>query len=155
MLLQTLAQITTTTTTTETNIVLSGAAVVGLIFFSFFIFVLAYVVNAYLLGRIFKKAGAESWPAWVPIYNSWRLLELGKQQGFWAALALIPIVNIVSAVFIIIAMYHVGRQLGKSEAFVLLAIFLPFIWLLWLALDNSTWNQQTEAKANPDTPAQV
>jgi hypothetical protein len=110
----------------------------------FFLFVLAvavvsYVIVALFLGRIFKKAGIASWKAWVPIYNSWIVLEMGGQKGYWAVVALIPLVNIVAAVFMIIAMYNIGLKFGKSSAFVLLAIFLPLVWVIWLASDSSKW----------------
>jgi hypothetical protein len=99
-----------------------------------------YVVTSLALARIFKKAGIEeSWKAWVPIYNSWILLELGGQKGYWAIVALIPVVNLAAGVFMIIAMYHISLKLGKDDSFVLLAIFLPIIWMAWLALDKSTW----------------
>lgn len=117
------------------------AAVIGFMLTFFFLFVVAcYVVYSFLLSRIFKKAGVPQWAAWVPVYNSWKMLELGGQQGFWAVLALIPIVNIVSAVFMYIAMYHIGRKLGKENWFVLLAIFLPVVWLIWLGFDDSKWD---------------
>ena len=111
-------------------------------FFMFFIiiFIAIYVINAYFLGRIFKKAGIESWIAWVPIYNNWKMLEIGGQQGYWAVIAFVPIVNIASAVFMIIAMFKIGKSLGKEDWFVLLAIFIPFLWLIWLAIDDSKWN---------------
>jgi hypothetical protein len=98
-----------------------------------------YIIGALLLGNIFKKAGTPAWKAWVPVYNSWSLLKLGGQNGFWAIIALIPVINLISAVFMIIAMYHIGRGFGKDDAFVLLAIFLPLVWLVWLAVDGSTW----------------
>jgi hypothetical protein len=100
---------------------------------------IAYAVSAFLLSRIFKKAGVEAWKAWVPVYNTWVLLELGDQKGFWAVLALVPVVNIVSIVFLIIAEYNIGLKLQKEGWFVLLAIFLPLVWLIWLAFDKSTW----------------
>lgn len=123
-------------------------AVLAMIFFVYFI-VLAgvYVLHAFLLSRIFKKAGVKQWIAWVPFYNSWKLLELGGQQGFWAVLAIIPVVNIVSAVFMYIAMYHIGLKLGKSEAWVVLAIFLPTIWMAILAFDSSKWSEKKTVKA--------
>lgn len=108
---------------------------------------IAYVVTALLLSRIFKKAGVEGWKAWVPIYNSWVLLELGDQKGFWAILAFIPVVNIVAAVFMYIAMYNIGLKLGKGGEFVLWAIFLPIVWLIWLAVDDSKWNNKAVKKA--------
>ena len=116
--------------------------VIGIIFI-----VATYVLTAYFLSRIFKKANIDKpWAAWVPVYNNWKLLEIGGQQGFWAVLAFIPLVNIVSAVFMIIAMYNIGLKLQKGTAFVLLAIFLPIVWLIWLALDSSKWD---DSKGTP------
>ncbi len=119
----------------------------GVFLFIFLIFALiAYAVGAWLLGRIFKKAGTPQWIAWVPVYNTWKLLELGGQQGFWAVLAIIPFVNIISAVFTYIAMYHIGKKFGKEDWFVLLAIFLPLVWLVWLAFDDSKWPNTKRAE---------
>ncbi len=111
----------------------------GFFLFALAIVAVSYVIVALLMGRIFKKAGVPSWKAWVPVYNSWVLLELGDQKGYWAVLALIPFVNIVAVVFMLIAMYNIGLKLGKTGAFILLAIFLPLVWMAWLALDSSKW----------------
>lgn len=112
-----------------TNIILVGIIAVAI----------AYIVGAFLLGKIFKKANVAAWKAWVPVYNSWTLFELGGQKGIWAVLALVPIINIIPSIFMIIAMHSIGRKLGKSDTFVLLAIFLPLAWMVWLAVDDSTW----------------
>ena len=126
----------------------AGIAIAGAFFFFFLIFaIVSYAITAWLLGRIFKKAGVPQWAAWVPVYNNWKLLELGGQQGFWAILALVPIVNIVSAVFTYIAMYYVGKKLGKEDWFVLLAIFLPIVWLIWLGFDDSKWPKDKQTAA--------
>jgi hypothetical protein len=132
-------------TTTTSNPEAAAAAIAitgGFVLFTLLILAVIYVVSAIFLGMIFKKAGVKPWIAWVPFYNSWKMLELGGQQGFWAVLAIIPIVNYVSAVFMYIAMYHIGKKLGKDGVFVLLAIFLPIVWLIWLAVDKSTWNDK-------------
>ncbi len=131
----------------------------GLVIFTLLVSVIGYVVYAFFLSRIFKKAGVEGWIAWVPIYNNWKLLEIGGQQGFWAVLALIPIVNIASAIFMIIAMYNIGLKLGKEGIFVLLAIFLPIVWIIWLALDSSKWDDSKGAPSlvptrDPQDPTQ-
>lgn len=134
--------------TTDT---VAGAAIAGaLLLFFFFFLVISYAIGAFLLGRVFKKAGVPQWAAWVPIYNSWKLLELGNQQGFWAVLALIPFVNIVSLIFTYIAMYYIGKKLGKEDWFVILAIFVPVVWLIWLGFDDSKWPKDKKA-----TPSQV
>jgi len=120
-----------------------------MLFFVLIISVALYAVHAFLLGKIFTKAGVPAWKAWVPVYNSWVTLELGGQQGFWAVLALVPVVNIVSVVFLYIAMYNIGLKLGKEGTFVLLAIFLPLVWYIWLAVDGSTWKGKHAAKTAP------
>ena len=134
-----------TTSTTSADPAAAAAAALILFFVSFIFFAVIYIVYAIFLGRIFKKAGVPAWIAWVPIYNNWKMLEIGGQQGFWAILALIPVVNIVSAVFMYISMYNIGLKLDKEGVFVLLAIFLPIVWLIWLAVDKSVWNESKGA----------
>lgn len=109
----------------------------------FFIFAIIYVVYALLLSQIFAKAGVARWIAWVPVYNHWKMLQLGNQQGFWAIIAYLPVVGIVGTIFTYIAMYYIGKKLGKPDAFVLWAIFLPIVWLVWLAVDDSKWEAVT------------
>ncbi len=139
---------------TTSNVDPAAAAAFGLAFLLvvFVFIVIVYVVNAIFLGMIFKKAGVPAWKAWVPFYNTWIMLELGDQPGFWAVLAIIPVINIASAVFIIMAMYKIGLKLGKEGAFVLLAIFLPIVWLIWLAVDKSTWKGAPLTSGTPTTP---
>lgn len=138
-------------TTSNSNLSDADAAAFGaffMVFLTLYILVIVtlYVVTALSLMKIFKKAGIQqTWAAWVPIYNSWKMLEIGGQPGFWAALALIPFVNIASLVFMYIAMYNIGLKLGKSGAFVVLGIFLPIVWIIWLAVDKSTWNESAGA----------
>lgn len=119
----------------------ANAALVILFFTFYFIFLIVlYVIISLLMMQIFKKAGVKPWIAWVPVYNSWKLYEIGGQQGFWAVLLLVPIVNIVSSIYLYIAMYHIGKKLEKPGEFVLLGIFLPLVWFIWLAVDKSKWN---------------
>ncbi|MCL1876792.1 hypothetical protein FWF74_02055 [Candidatus Saccharibacteria bacterium] len=54
-----------------------------------------YGLNAFLLGRVFKKAGVPAWKAWVPYYNGWKMLQLGGYSGAWA---LMPFVTIAASV---------------------------------------------------------
>jgi hypothetical protein len=128
---------------------ITTAMLSGFIFVFLIITIISYVVGAILLGRIFKKAGVESWKAWVPIYNTWVMLQIGGQQGFWSILLLITVINIAAIVFMYIAMYEIGLKLGKSGAFVVLAIFLPLVWMIWLAFDDSKWHGKKVAATNP------
>ncbi len=136
--------IITSSNTTET---INDPALVAGVIMSFFIItlifiVILYVFSAICLGRIFKKAGKEAWPAWVPFYNSWVLFELGDQKGYFSLFFLIPSVgSIIYMVFQFIAMYNVGLKLGKSGVFILWGIFLSPVWYAWLAFDKSKWNE--------------
>jgi hypothetical protein len=124
-------------TVTGNDAGIAVAIISGLIFLIFF--VLSYAITAFLLGRVFKKAGVPQWAAWVPIYNMWKLLELGDQPGFWAVLGIVPFVGLISIIFMYIAMYNIGRKLGKEGWFVIIAIFLPIVWMIWLGYDDSKW----------------
>lgn len=119
-----------------------ASIIVFTLLFTLIVVAVTYIVTAIFLGKIFKKAGVESWIAWVPFYNYWKLLELGGQQGYWAVLSILPVVSYVSVVFMCIAMYHIGKKFGKDGTFVLLAIFLPIVWIIWLAVDKSKWNDK-------------
>ncbi|MEI6228857.1 MAG: DUF5684 domain-containing protein [Candidatus Saccharibacteria bacterium] len=100
----------------------------------------AYAITSFLTSRIFKKAGVKTSIAWIPIYSTWKMLELGDQKGYWAPLMLVPFVNIASAIFYYIALYNIGKKLGKESWFIVLAIFAPVVWLAIMAFDKSTWN---------------
>lgn len=115
----------------------------------------AYVVNSIFLAKVFKKAGEEGWKAWVPVYNVWVLLELGEQPG-WISLLLLPVfipfigalVALVPAVYSAIAAYKIGLRFGKEGVFVLLYIFLPLVWVIWLAVDSKAiWKGSTQLTA--------
>lgn len=122
-----------------------GAALLFMIPF----FIAGYVVASLCIMSIFKKAGVPGWMAWVPVVNNWKMFEIGGQHGWWALLMFIPIVNIVAAIMFFIAMYHIGIKLGKDGVFILLGIFLPIVWYIWLAVDKSVWNDA----ASPNAPS--
>lgn len=147
---------TYTTSTSSSTLSQSDAAVIiAVTVIGLVVGLIAYIVTAWLLGRIFKKAGRKAWPAWVPIYNNWVLLEIGGQKGWWAILSLVPIANIVAAVYVYIAAYHVGKKLGKDGVFILWYIFIPLVWFIWLAFDKSTWQDGGNIPTPPNQPGAV
>ena len=102
---------------------------------------IAYAYHALALTFIFRKAGLKVWPAWVPIFNVWRVLQLGGQKGWWVLIALIPVVGtIVYLVFLILAGIKIQTAFGKPGVFYLLAILITPVWYGILAWDRSTWN---------------
>ena len=93
----------------------------------------AYVLNGVFLSKVFAKTGGEGWPAWVPVYNSWRMLELGGQPGWLALLVFVPVGNIVTLVFLVIAAYRIGLGFGRSGAWAVLYCFVPLVWSALMA----------------------
>ena len=107
--------------------------------------VVSYLIMALSLMKIFKKADVKPWAAWVPFYNSWKMLEIGGQSGVWVTLSVVPVVSIIYTVYTYIAMYHIGKKLEKNGAFMLFGLFLPIVWCIWLAVDNSTWHDEASS----------
>jgi hypothetical protein len=99
-----------------------------------------YVFYGFALMGIFRKAGLRAWPAWVPVFNLWRFLQLGGQKGWLVLIAVIPIVGtIIYLVFLIMAGVKIQTGFGKPGVFFLLALFLTPVWYGILAWDRSTW----------------
>jgi hypothetical protein len=120
--------------------VTTTSSIVGIVF---------YLIAAWFISRIFVKAGIEAWKGWVPLVNTWHLFKLGGFGGWWAILALIPIVNIAAIIVFWIAEYRIGKGFGKSGAWVILAILLHIVWLGILAFDSSRWVGTPESKYPP------
>lgn len=126
-----------------------GAVVIALYVFS----LISYLIISFAMSKIFKKAGIPTWQAWVPILNTWRLLELGDQIGYLSLITVLTTIIFpfspftgmalfaVLYTFMLIAMYVIGKKLGKVDWFILLAIFLPVVWMYWLGFDKSKWQK--------------
>jgi hypothetical protein len=125
----------------------SGAAVglIGLIVAIYVIVLIvvaagAYVLTAVSLMQLFKKVGIEPWIAWVPYYNQWKLLELGGQPGWMVLIALLPVGNIVTLVFLIFGEHRIGIAFGKDASWTVLAVFLPWLWALLLGRSTEVYD---------------
>lgn len=123
-----------TTSGDATAAFISDMLIIGMILTAF-----GYLVTSFLLGKIFGKAGISSWKAWVPVYNTWNVLQLGGQKGYWAIVGLFPVIQIAGVVFLFITMHKIGGKFNKPKWFTLLAIFAPIVWMIWLAYDTSKW----------------
>ncbi|QEO14006.1 hypothetical protein FLP10_05895 [Agromyces intestinalis] len=103
------------------------------------ILVATYVATGVLLSKVFQATGQPGWPAWVPLYSSWRLLELGGQQGWIALLSFVPGANIVAVVFLIMAVHKVNEGFGKGVGHTVLYVFLPLVWMALIGFGGSPW----------------
>lgn len=126
----------------------TAGAIVSLflgIYFSIIGFVLllslvVYVLNGIAMMKLFRKLGVEPWAAWVPVFNIWRLLEVGGQPGWFSLFALISPGVIVAIVFECFAANRIGQAFRKPGSWVVLFIFLPFVWAWLLAADNEIYD---------------
>lgn len=75
---------------------------------------------------MFKKAGIEGWKAFIPLYNTWCIVEKIKLKKLWFFLQLIPIAGQFITIWITIKFVeHFGRFGIIHHA---LTVFLPFIY---------------------------
>jgi hypothetical protein len=85
------------------------------------------VIVAIIAGfwKVFVKAGKPGWAAIIPIYNVIVVLQIAGKPLWWIFLFLIPLVNIIMAVIVGIA---VAKNFGKSDAFGIGLGLLGFIF---------------------------
>jgi hypothetical protein len=103
-------------------------------FFTFITVVAVICIVA--IWRIFEKAGKPGWAAIIPIYNIIILLEIVGKPWWWLFLFLIPVVNMIFAVWI---PNLLSKSFGKSEGFTVGLVFLGFIFYPILAFGNAEY----------------
>ncbi len=87
----------------------------------------AYVYISLALQTIANKTGtANSWLAWIPIANVFLMLGVAKKPMWWFILFLIPLVNIVIAIMVWMA---VAEARGKPNWWGILMI-VPLVNLV-------------------------
>jgi len=129
-------------------------------FFAFLFSIVGYLITAFLLMRVFDRAGVQGkWRAWVPIYNSMVLAKLGDVTP-WAIVVLIvanvvPIVNIftglASLALVVMISLRVNAKFGREWPFLLLFLLGPLGFIIWLgilAFSGNRWNP-TAASPSP------
>ena len=75
--------------------------------------------------KTFVKAGKPGWAAIIPIYNVIVLLQIADKPLWWIILFLIPLVNLVMAILVGIA---VAQKFGKGTGFGVGLALLGFIF---------------------------
>jgi len=86
--------------------------------------------------KIFTKAGKPGWAAIIPIYNVVVLLQIAGKPLWWIVLLFIPIVNIVTAAMVMIA---VAKAFGKGTGFALGLLFLSPIFIPILGFSDAQY----------------
>ena len=110
----------------------SGAAVGILVV----VYVAIIVFEIAALWKVFVKGSRPGWAAIIPIYNTYVLLKVVGRPGWWLILYFIPIVNIIP--WIIVSL-DLAKSFGRSTAFGVGVIFLPFIFIPILGFGSATY----------------
>lgn len=104
---------------------------------------LAFVVLVVAgLWKVFTKAAQPGWAAIVPLYNLIVLLQIAGKPLWWIVLLFIPLVNLVAAILVSIA---VAEKFGKGAGFGLGLAFLGFIFYPILGFGDARYQGATPA----------
>ena len=140
-------------TTTSSNTGINGG-VLALIVILSLIFAVLMIASMW---KLFQKAGEQGWKAIIPVYNLWTLAEIAGKPGWWSLVFLInfiPFIGpIASAVVYVIIYVETAKAFGKSPAFSLLLIFLPFIGWPMLGFGSAKYVGQKYQTIAPTPPA--
>jgi Na+/melibiose symporter-like transporter len=88
--------------------------------------------------KMFEKAGKPGWAAIVPFYNIYVLLLIAGKPAWWLVLYLIPLVNIIIAIIVTIA---IAKKFGKSGGFVVGLILLPVVFYPILGFGDARYQE--------------
>lgn len=89
------------------------------------------------LWKIYSKANKPGWACLIPIYNIIVLLRIIGKPWWWLFLLLIPIVNIVFAIWMTNLL---SKSFGKNEGFTIGLLFLPFVFYPLLGFGEAKYN---------------
>lgn len=137
-------------TATDTGL---GAMVFAMFAFFAVVGLISYVINAIFLSKILKVAGHKKpVAAWVPVWNTVALMELGGIRKPWmwivvilgsSALSAIPVIGFILSLALLVAtvmLYiwiakgvHAGLGMDSTGGIVL-AVLLPLVWIIWMAI---------------------
>lgn len=90
---------------------------------------------------MFEKAGQRGWTCIIPILNLLVFLRIVKRPLWWFILLLIPVVGFVVG---IIVMLDLAKVFGKSVAFAIGLILLPWIFLVILGLGAAQYQEEPD-----------
>jgi signal peptidase I len=99
----------------------------------FIVFVIGWMVG---LSGLFKKAGIESWKAFIPFYNTWIIVQKCQIRKVWFWIQFIPIAGQFVTIWItLIFLMHFGKFNLIHHT---LASLVPFIYMPYIGFHKDT-----------------
>lgn len=100
-----------------------------------FFFTILFQLMTVSFWKLFEQNGYKGWKSLIPLYRLYIICKIaGKGFGLFI-LQFIPILNIIAYIML---MSGLSKGYGKSGAFTVGLIFLPFIFIPMLALKDDT-----------------
>jgi hypothetical protein len=108
-----------------------GGLIAGLTGMLFLFAIAGYVFTSLCFMKIAERTNTENgWWAWIPILNVLLMLNIARKPLWWFLLLLIPLVNIVIAILVLVA---ICEARGKPGWWVILFL-LPVVNLVALGI---------------------
>ena len=86
--------------------------------------------------RVFEKANEPGWASIIPFYNVIVLLRIVDKPWWWLFLFMIPLVNIVIAIIVMIAL---AQSFDKGGMFAVGLLLLPVVFYPILAFGDAEY----------------
>lgn len=100
-----------------------------------YIFLVLVLASFFGLGKLFAKAGIESWKAYIPVYNFFELSKLLNKPWWWCLIMIVPGVNIIMYG---VYGFNTARAFNKpSNNDLWFASLLPYIFFVKLGMDDT------------------
>jgi hypothetical protein len=120
----------------------NGQGTLGVIIY--FALVVLMIVSFW---RVFVKANEPGWASIIPVYNLIVLLRIVDKPWWWFFLLLIPLVNIVIAIIVMVAL---AKSFDKGGMFAVGLLLLPFIFYPILAFGDAEYVESGLVEADVD-----
>ena len=101
-----------------------------------FIWLLIVLFMIVTMWKVFTKAGKPGWGCIIPFYNLYLMVKIAGKPGWWLILLFLPIVNIIINIIVLVG---ISNNFGKSGAFAVGLLFLPFIFFPILAFGSARY----------------
>lgn len=111
------------------------------------------VYYAFVMWKVFEKAGVPGWKSLIPFYNQWILFELCGYKGAYIFFMFIPCVGIfIYLYFYIMVLINLAKSFGKEPVFAVGLLLVNVVFFSILAFDDSKFTKlsNTNNAVNPN-----
>jgi hypothetical protein len=131
-----------TMNTMDPNAMGAAAAGVGIVAVAIYAVILLFYVI--VMWKVYTKGGQPGIASIIPIWNIIALCQMAGKPGWWFILLCIPVVNLVIAIMLLIAL---AENFGKGTGFAIGLLLLGPIFFPILAFGSAQYGAGESAEA--------